>query len=351
MNSNCRHFLWLSIVFLSVLFILSCQKEQEDYNESDLISFDLSDAALADWGVGAFALQRGEVDGFYQDGPLSVSLRVYEMQPTKGVSITTDNLQDFYVYAYTEDDVIFMENQIVQRDGDNWTYSPKKYWPDGTLDFFAYDISKFNRNNIRNIVCSTDKESGEYSFSFYYALPPSDIYQNIDAENQSDFIFAIEPSRSREDGSVTFHFKHLLSSILFEVGDIPDEPVVINYIELANLYGRCNVTIHYDSVHDYLYSWSYIGLPTEVYTQSFQDVDGNGGTDYVKDNQLLTEDPWKTFFMIPQEFQDSTLLNVSMSVSGVDLPLLSIPLAEVHSEGNRGWSPGKQYVYRISYKR
>ena len=82
-----------------------------------------------------------------------------------------------------------------------------------------------------------------------------------------------------------------------------------------------------------------------------RDVDGNGGTDYVKDNQLLTEDPWKTFFMIPQEFQDSTLLNVSMSVSGEDLPLLSIPLAEVHSEGNRGWSPGKQYVYRISYKR
>ena len=351
MNSNCRHFLWLGIVFLSVLFILSCQKEQEDYNESDLIYFDLSDATLADWGVGAFARQGGEVDGFYQDGPLSVSLRVYEMQPTKGVSITTENLQDFYVYAYTEDDMIFMENQIVQREGDNWVYSPKKYWPDGTLNFFAYDIPKFNRSNIRNIVCSTDKESGEYTFSFYYTLPPSDIYQNIDAENQSDLIFAIEPGRSRDDGTVNFHFKHLLSSILFEVGDIPDEPVVINYIELANLYGRGNVVIRYDAAHDYSYSWSYVALPIEVYTQSFRDVDGNGGTDYVKDNQLLTEDPWKTFFMIPQEFQDSTLLNVSMSVSGEDLPLLSIPLAEVHSEGNRGWSPGKQYVYRISYKR
>lgn len=348
MNSSCRYFFLLGIMLLSFIFIISCQKGVETGDKSYPVSFSIGESDLADWGMSGL-LSRTHEESYYQDGPLSVSLRVCESSITKGVSITTDNLEDFYVFAYTEDDMIFMENQSVYREGNDWVYSPIKYWPEGSLDFFAYDISKFNRNNIRNIVCYTDKETGVYSLSFYYALPPSDIYQNIDAENQSDFIFAIEPDRYREQGTVHFHFKHLLSSIIFEVGDIPQGRVMINYIELAHLYGRSNVTITYDCVHDYLYSWSYIGLPTEIYTQSFQDIDGDGGNDYVEDNQLLTVDPWKTFFMIPQEFNEQSMINVSMSIDGTELPLLSLPLSAIHPDG--GWEPGKQYTYRINYNR
>lgn len=350
-----RTYLWRVIVLISLLSSTSCKKEITAPIASHPISFSVEDA----WPE---QVSCERMSGYYEAGELSGGVSYADslwiisvseldrdgISPTKGVPFTTDNIEEFFVYSYTEDDAPYMEEQLVERNGNIWEYEPVKYWTDGTLDFYAYAISRFNRNNVRNVSCSADRELGNYNMSFYYSLPPSDIYQSVDAEYQSDLIFVIKPDCTREQGSVDLQFKHLLSSILFQTGDVPDGTVRVNYIELSNIYGRCNISINYKEDNGLSYGWNYVGQPYETYSQSFLDIDGDGGNDNIRDNQFITVDPWKTFLMIPQDFTEEAAINVSISVDGVNRPIYSIPLAEVHQD--KGWLPGKQYIYTLNFK-
>lgn len=106
---------------------------------------------------------------------------------------TTSSLDTFTVYAYrTGTTVPYMDSITVVRSASGeWTYSPEKYWPDTTLNFYAYapagwvgaagPLSPVEYDNVladHDIIYSTvagagqpaSGQSGQVSFNFKHAL-------------------------------------------------------------------------------------------------------------------------------------------------------------------------------------
>lgn len=105
----------------------------------------------------------------------------------------------------------FMYNQIMTRSGDQWTYSPLKYWPNTAgekVSFFAYapHVSLFPPNALK-VPEITDMGD----LWFYYVTP-------LAADEQKDLLMA-DPvlNRTKNAGTVAFSFKHLTAKIVFKV--------------------------------------------------------------------------------------------------------------------------------------
>ena len=144
---------------------------------------------------------------------------------TKATSI--DNTKDlnnyaFGVYAYytktadysaTESTPNFMSNQKVELVGNNWTYSPLKYWPNNSGDkvtFFAYAPyhAVGATSNVTGV--SANNKTGDPIITFV---------TDATITNQQDLLFADKnnTNKKKQDitDKITFNFKHALSRIGF----------------------------------------------------------------------------------------------------------------------------------------
>lgn len=91
----------------------------------------------------------------------------------------------------------------VQVNGSNNSYSPLKYWPSGTLSFYAY--APFNSTNVR-ITSST---VGQLPVT--YTVPGSDAVPGLASE---DFTIALPlNAKTYEDGAMALAFQHMLSRV------------------------------------------------------------------------------------------------------------------------------------------
>lgn len=95
----------------------------------------------------------------------------------------------------------FMNNEKVTKTGNNWTYSPVKYWPNNIgdkLSFIAY--SPYNEGTeIANDVLVIP-----------HAVPS-------DVTNHTDLLWDYQLDKEKKDGTVLFVFKHALARIGFKV--------------------------------------------------------------------------------------------------------------------------------------
>ena len=140
--------------------------------------------------------------------------------------ITTNNLKQFYVYAYTGTDSVpelFMDNVTVSKsDNNTWTYSPIKYWPaHQTVDFYAFAPAWVGASGPLKPVTYENRYGDE---DIVYAVSP-DLTGNTDAPNTQ----------------VVFNFRHALSKVTVKMSSTNENlKVKVSNVVLTNIMARGN---------------------------------------------------------------------------------------------------------------
>lgn len=153
---------------------------------------------------------------------------------TKGVKTTANDMQFFRVSAiWAKGDSKyewFMNNQLVERDGTSWAYSPTRYWPShGSVSFFAYSPAISSGLQLPFVVSDTDNK-----VTFDYKVP-------TDNDSQEDFLVAT--SLEKTDNPVHLQFEHALASARFWIRSIDaNSSFRINKITLKNLNSTGTLT-------------------------------------------------------------------------------------------------------------
>lgn len=143
---------------------------------------------------------------------------------SKAVVLDNNNLTNFGVYAfYTSGKVWadeatpnFMYDQEVTKSGENWTYSPKKYWPTTNtqeyISFFAFAPYYTEDNGIA--INSKNTDNGTPTLTYTIAQDKLDKLADFTADvimNQSKSSAGASPDNL--NSGVTFDFKHELSRL------------------------------------------------------------------------------------------------------------------------------------------
>lgn len=166
----------------------------------------------------------------------------------KSTVVTEDNFGSFNVYAFNGENVI-MNGLLVEEEGGNWTYSPKKYWPAvGNVDFYGVyadetDQVKFNYNATAaaglkfNINMPTVKKEGT---EFIY-----DEKSVVDAAAVPDVVYATAIGKNKNNlananGLVEMTFHHAMAQVVFQIKNATTPAnnieVVAGDVYIKNLY-------------------------------------------------------------------------------------------------------------------
>lgn len=151
--------------------------------------------------------------------------------------ITTNNLKEFNVYAYTGTDdvpVLFMDNVTVSKTSENtWTYSPVKYWPaNEAVDFYAFAPKTW---------VGAD---GPLKPVAYDAYPGNE-----------DIIYAVSPDLKGNTGApnaqVVFNFRHALSKVTIKMSSSnTDLKVKVSNVMMVNIMSRGNFNFPHESTSE-----------------------------------------------------------------------------------------------------
>ncbi|NDV77917.1 fimbrillin family protein [Dysgonomonas sp. 511] len=171
--SRCSINSWGPVWFLlSVLFFAGCSGNDDgtgNPNEGSAIAFDCSASDMRAAKTTAADMQYFRISAIWNKG--------------NGV------------YAS------FMDKQLVERDGDNWVYSPVKYWPGyGTVSFFAYSPATLSGLDLLYIENSSNEASFEYTVSKNY-------------QEQEDFMVA--SNLDKNGNPIRLYFEHALAGVYF----------------------------------------------------------------------------------------------------------------------------------------
>lgn len=258
---------------------------------------------------------------------------------TRGAELTGGTMNAFKVTAILDDaeSTEFMKDEEVSLSSGVWTYSPVKYWPhQEKVHFFAYSSS--NSNGILTDPEFVEISEGVFQAKFKYTLPYPTA-DNKDAENQPDLVFAFQPSRKEEDGTVEFAFSHALSSIQFKVGNVPGGST-LESIDFVNVRSIAECVVTFDADNGISFLWdepeelSYVILKQQYPSLPL-----------LKDAIISDITKETTFMMIPQEFDDEAYLRIVIKEEGSDEESIrNVYLKDIHPK----WLPGEIHTYTIS---
>lgn len=196
---------WRALLFLlSVLFLAGCSDEDADIDN---------------------IVGKHTIDFNCQTQSLTGDLRIAET--------TIDNLQYFRVSAIWNKDGVnyesYMNKQLVEKQGNNWVYSPIRYWPSsGSISFFAYTPATSSGIEYLQLDTTINQITIEYHLS-------------TDHQQQEDFMVAT--SLERTSSPVKLNFEHALSFVKFKAySELPDTTFRIKEIKLANLHSKGVIT-------------------------------------------------------------------------------------------------------------
>ena len=154
-------------------------------------------------GAGAFACS----DDKDYDGPQpgtagrnAIEFTASAPRAPRDVS-TTENLEKFYVTAYT-DGTLFMENVEVSRQGSGaWGYTPRMYWPaEGTVNFFSY---------TPDITANVHQTENGADIPGYVNPGNIDLLYGVNMDESSP--------AGTVDKQVKVNFRHALSQVRFKL--------------------------------------------------------------------------------------------------------------------------------------
>lgn len=136
-------------------------------------------------------------------------------------STTTDNIQEFSVWAYMTDETgIVFDDELVSRNGDAWSYTNTQYWLPGN----AYRFAAFagNRNDVKGLPATMATDGlGEITFT------------NVNGTNDILYAEKFVESAANDQEAVKLQFAHLLSKVKFSFknGFANDN----NYVQVENI--------------------------------------------------------------------------------------------------------------------
>ncbi|NDW18404.1 fimbrillin family protein [Dysgonomonas sp. 216] len=173
-----------------------------------------------------------DIDNGMGENAIAFDCSTSNLRAAKAV---TDNMQYFRVSAIWEKETgvyeSFMSNQLVEKQGDSWVYSPIRYFPGyGSVSFFAYSpaISSGVNSDLFYIDNATNQITIQYDVSTNY-------------QQQEDFMVA--SSLDQKKNPVKLKFQHALSNVVFQVcSHDPNVTFRINEIKLVNLFSKGLIT-------------------------------------------------------------------------------------------------------------
>lgn len=255
---------------------------------------------------------------------------------SRGASAAT-HFTKYYLTAYLNDESEYMKNQLVEKDGTGWKYSPIKYWPadkSQSIHFFGYLKTK-DTGEMENLTFSIEDTPESYQGEFTYTLPVHDATNKDDATWQPDLVFAITPNQNQEtnNGTVDLNFQHALSAVVFKIGTVPDN-VKINSVTFSKVYGSgsCEMTSNGSDID---FNWLQSG-ELQDYTQTFDKSVVNG-----QDINSVSDET--CFMMVPQTFNNDATLSIAITVNGRPYTMEK-NLKEIIAQ----WEANKKYTYIIS---
>ena len=265
---------------------------------------------------------------------------------SRGASLLSTSFNQFKLTAFLDVNNTYSEymmNQLVEKDGTGWKYSPIKYWPadeSQSIHFFGYAQSK--GTPIKPTFTVTPGATETYTGTFSYTLLEH-TDANKGAEAQPDLVFAITPNQNQKtnNGTVNLNFQHALSAVVFKIGTVPDN-VKINSVTFSNVYGsgRCEMT---SSGSDIIFNWSEL-RDLKNYTQTF--VDNKSVVNGQDINSVSDE---TCFMMVPQTFDyDDNDATLSIPTLSIDITVNGRPYTLDKELKDLKWEANKKYTYIIS---
>ena len=108
----------------------------------------------------------------------------------------------------------FMYNEEVEKGASAWDYSPQKYWPNSTtekLSFFAYyPHTNLLKNNFGSDIISFPENTTPGVPAITYNAPATNYGSKV------DFLYATALDQTKEAGTVSLQFKHLMAKVQFK---------------------------------------------------------------------------------------------------------------------------------------
>jgi hypothetical protein len=228
---------------------------------------------------------------------------VYVENATKAADLNKDNIQNFGVFGYVEANQTggkIFNNQLVQKNGSAFTYSPVQYWVGGAQYYFTA------------LVPYT---GAAWTYTTSNAQTGTIAFDNASAAANQDLLFAyvkpaVTPSQiTSAPNAVAFNFNHMLSRVKFTF--------INNFAEGSNielLVTNVHVTDAYKTgtidVID--------GLAANVWTPADKTYDitfGNVGAAKLAENggKASTEH----FYLIPADATYNVTFNIALYQAGV----------------------------------
>lgn len=155
------------------------------------------------------------------NGQVAVAFDAPYLSTTRATVINNSNFKEFGVYAYEQGTIgwdtyrssnvypNFFYNQKVEKSGENWTYSPVKYFSNNLgakHSFFAY--APYNPSN--NAIFSMANNAPVIRYT---------------AKENCDLLWApaiIDQEKPGVSSKLSFHFQHALSKVTFDVAPFVD---------------------------------------------------------------------------------------------------------------------------------
>lgn len=262
---------------------------------------------------------------------------------SRGASLLSTSFEQFKLTAFLDVNNTYseyMKNQLVEKVGIGWKYSPIKYWPadkSQSIHFFGYAQSK-GTPYIEPHFEVINANPKVYQGSFEYTLP-SHTDENQDAVNQPDVVFAITPNQN--NGTVDFDFQHALSAVVFKIQNIPDA-VTVNSISFSAVKsgGECVLNLTDDGIN---FAWDTNESSTGTYVQTF-DIEYKSTS---QPHEITDTDNEACFMMVPHTFSDVAALHITLTRT-VDGTPYTVTLSKKLKELSPTWEPNKKYTYTLS---
>lgn len=119
---------------------------------------------------------------------------------TRAAATTTNSINEFKVWAFT-DNKTYMDGTPVSKEGNKWTYTGTKFWPETAVDFFAVNPATPQSGTVS--VTNDSKTITDYI-----------------ANGSEDLLYAANFSETKAGHTaspVSVNFRHALSQIVFKV--------------------------------------------------------------------------------------------------------------------------------------
>ena len=144
--------------------------------------------------------------------------------PTYAIDFGSDtkigvkSLVKFSVFAFNNETAektnTIMNDMLVEKEGNKWTYSPKKYWPaEGDVDFYGVSIEKPANSEY------THKYGATAAGGLTFDIDMKAAAGVVDAANIPDAVYAAAMGQEKDDANnpVQMTFRHAMAWVDFKI--------------------------------------------------------------------------------------------------------------------------------------